>query len=174
MVLHMPACFPSGLCVRCHGVCNIVDKLTPSPCQVCTGHMRNSTHLRVRLHERRELCCASNDALRAWLQVLEAAPAAPVVVIADCPTPAHLPALLASPAWETLVQSSLPEATAPKSSAQQHVNCIVHMAPSQVGCLALLWSSFTACIFAMHSACNLAILFVSWCKFACQMLSAVS
>ena len=68
------------------------------------------------------------------MQVLEAAPAAPVVVIADCPTSSHLPALLASPAWAPFrTPPPTPKASATNSTGQQHLNCIVHLAPSQVG-----------------------------------------
>ena len=73
----------------------------------------------------------------AGLQVLEAAPAAPVVIIADCPTPAHLPALLSSSAWEPFQHHSCSsEAAAGKSSTHEKVNCIVHLAPHQVGAAA--------------------------------------
>lgn len=66
-------------------------------------------------------------------EVLEAAPAAPVVIIADCPTPAHLPALLSSSAWEPFQHHSCSsEAAASKSSKHEKVNCIVHLAPHQV------------------------------------------
>ncbi|DBB10539.1 TPA: hypothetical protein ACH3X3_002076 [Trebouxia sp. C0006] len=66
-------------------------------------------------------------------EVLEAAPAAPVVIIADCPSPAHLPALLSSSAWEPFLHhASSSEAAASKSSTHQKVNCIVHLAPQQV------------------------------------------
>ncbi|KAL3162089.1 hypothetical protein ABBQ38_009154 [Trebouxia sp. C0009 RCD-2024] len=75
-------------------------------------------------------------------EVLEAAPAAPVVIIADCPTRSHLPSLLSSPAWAAFAAPSTPQSTTTPSSApdptlgsnpvQEHVNCIVHLAPPEV------------------------------------------
>ena len=63
------------------------------------------------------------------VQVLQAAPAAPVVIIADCPTANHLPSLMSSAAWATFRQ---PHTTASGSSKQVQANCIVHLAPPQV------------------------------------------
>ncbi len=90
------------------------------------------------------------------LQVLEAAPATPVVIIADCPSPAHLPALLSSSAWEPfLYHSSFSEAADSKSSTHQKVNCIVHLAPQQVGAACVPYLSYIdllllECSHALH------------------------
>ncbi len=90
--------------------------------------------------------------------MLEAAPAAPVVIIADCPSPAHLPALLSSSAWEPffLHHSSSSEAAA-NSSSHENVNCIVHLAPHEVGAACVPYLNYVdllllECIHALQQA----------------------
>ena len=98
--------------------------------------------------------------------MLEAAPTAPVVIIADCPTISHLPSLLSAPAWTPLAaptpSTSTPSSatTAGSSAGREHVNCIVHLTPPQVR-----YSSLLACLLAcLLLACLLACLLAALCS----------
>lgn len=64
-----------------------------------------------------------------YLQVTEAGRPGPVVIIADCPTPQHLPSLCSAPAWSRWQRSTQ---TAGSTGQPARVACIVHLAPPEV------------------------------------------
>ena len=74
-----------------------------------------------------------------YLQVTEPGLPGPVVIIADCPSPQHLPSLCSAPAW-TRWQSSAQNAGSAGQLAR--VACIVHLAPPEVSIRVVWWVAF--------------------------------